>query len=159
MSEAIVYKTCLLERYPGKGGWTYVSIPEIPQDPKAPFGWVIVSGYIDDYPLEKVKLMPKGNGQLFLPVNMAIRKQIKKQAGDLVSVKLAPDHTPLKVPEEILECFKTETRAAYENFIALSEGQQKAYLDWIYQARTDQTRADRIAIMLSRILKKETFSS
>ncbi len=38
----------MLEKIPGKGGWTYAPLPEIP---------------------------PMGNGQHFLPVKAAIRKK------------------------------------------------------------------------------------
>ena len=50
--KAAVDRECLLKKWPGKGGWTYAEIPEIPQDRKAPFGWVTVKGWIDDYELK-----------------------------------------------------------------------------------------------------------
>ena len=42
MEVPLVDKDYLLERTPGNGGWTYAPIPEVPQDKKAPFGWVKV---------------------------------------------------------------------------------------------------------------------
>jgi hypothetical protein len=39
-AEPLVNKEYLLEKSPGKGGWTYTVIPEILPDPKSPFGWV-----------------------------------------------------------------------------------------------------------------------
>jgi hypothetical protein len=44
MEQPLVNKKCLVEQFAGKGGWTFVDIPEIPQDRKAPFGWVQVRG-------------------------------------------------------------------------------------------------------------------
>ena len=64
----LVSRNYLLEKYPGKGGWTYAAIPEILQDKKSPFGWVKVRGWIDDFEIKNYKLMPMGNGKLFLPV-------------------------------------------------------------------------------------------
>ncbi|MFT5385881.1 MAG: hypothetical protein ACI81W_003292, partial [Saprospiraceae bacterium] len=58
----LVNKKYLLQRFPGKGGWTFAEIPEILQNKKAPFGWVCVKGFIDDYELKQYKLMPMGNG-------------------------------------------------------------------------------------------------
>ncbi|MEO1053604.1 MAG: DUF1905 domain-containing protein [Bacteroidota bacterium] len=81
-----VNKKYLLKKLPGKSGWTYAEIPKIPQDRKAHFGWVRVNGSIDDYPLNKFKLMPMGNGTLFQPVKAAIRKKIGKEAGDHVQI-------------------------------------------------------------------------
>ena len=88
MSDLLVNKEYQLKKFPGKGGWTFAGIPEVPQDKNAPFGWVKVCGSIDDYELKYYKLMPMGNGKLFLPVKAAIRKKIGKNAGDFVRIKL-----------------------------------------------------------------------
>lgn len=61
----IVNNKYLLEKYPGKGGWTYAAIPEVLQDKHSPFGWVKVKGHIDDFEIKNYKLMPMGNGHLF----------------------------------------------------------------------------------------------
>ena len=34
--QPLVDKEYLLEKFPGKGGWTYAMIPEVLQDPHAP---------------------------------------------------------------------------------------------------------------------------
>ncbi|MEY3398621.1 MAG: hypothetical protein RL220_1215, partial [Bacteroidota bacterium] len=79
---ALVDKAYRLEKFPGKGGWTYARIPEILQDKHSPFGWVRVKGSIDDVEFSSYHLMPMGNGQLFLPVKADIRKKIGKKEGD-----------------------------------------------------------------------------
>ena len=38
----LVDKKYLLEKFKGKGGWTFVRIPEIPQNKNTAFGWVRV---------------------------------------------------------------------------------------------------------------------
>jgi hypothetical protein len=151
MENPIVQQICLLKKYPGKGGWTYAEIPEIPQDKKAPFGWVKVRGTIDDFEIKQYKLMPMGNGQLFLPLKAAIRKKIKKEAGDLVSVVLYKDETALEIPSEIARCLQDESPKTYEAFIRSNEGEQKAWLDWIYAAKKDETKAQRILTMMDKL--------
>lgn len=146
-------KTYVLRKFEGKSGWTYIHIPEISPDKNSPFGWVTVSGSIDDYPLRKVKLMPKGDGTLFLAVKSIIRKKIKKEAGDDVVVSLYTDRTPLEIPEEILLCFQNESQNKYNNFLNLPDSQKKTYLDWIYDARTDSTKVKRIIAMMDRLEK------
>ncbi len=141
----------LLEKYPGKGGWTYAVIPEIPQNKKNPFGWVRVKGWIDGFELKQYKLMPMGNGRLFLPVRAEIRKKIGKQAGDYVKVVLYADDSRLEIPQEILECFENEPPKLFETFSGLTEGEQKAYLDWIYGTKNPDTKAERIAKMMERL--------
>lgn len=145
----------LLEKFPGKGGWTYIAIPEIKQNRKIPFGWVRVKGSIDSFQLKQYKLMPMGNGKLFLPVKAAIRKQIKKEAGDYAHVILYSDESDVEIPEEIILCFENEPKKTFENFQKLGEGAQKAYLDWIYDAKTEDTKANRIIKMMDKVLKNK----
>ena len=141
----------LLEKFPGKGGWTYAVIPEAAPDRNNPFGWVKVKGSIDGYPLKQYKLMPMGEGRLFLPVKAAIRKAIRKQAGDRVRVVLFYDSDPLEIPPEIRACFENEPPALYETFLSLPESHRKEYLQWIYEAKKEETKARRIAGMMERL--------
>ena len=86
-----------------------------------------------------------------------IRKKIGKQAGDTVKVILFADESPLEIPEEIILCFETEPKKAYETFLGLGEGEQKAHLDWIYSAKKEDTKAERIVQMMERLMKGQRF--
>lgn len=154
MEEPIVNNEYLLEKFPGKGGWTFAAIPEVLQDKKAPFGWVKVRGSIDDYEFKNYKLMPMGNGRLFLPLKVAIRKKLKKEAGDYVKIILYKDENPLEIPNELVLCLKDEP-LAYEIFVKLKEGEQKAFIDWIYSAKKDETKVERIATTIKKIINGE----
>ncbi|UII79163.1 YdeI/OmpD-associated family protein [Flagellimonas sp. CMM7] len=149
----LVNQEYLLQKFPGKGGWTYAAISEVLQNKNTPFGWVKVRGSIDGYTLNQHKLMPMGNGQLFLPVKAAIRKKINKTNGDYVKVILYADHSSFEIPDEILECFKNEPEQLLTTFHSFAEGSQKAYIDWIYNAKTDETKAIRILKMMDRLSK------
>ena len=74
-----------------------------------------------------------------------------------MSITLYPDGSPVEIPTEIIECFKMEPKKNYETFITFTEGEQKAYIDWIYSAKTDETKANRILIMMDRIQRKLKF--
>ncbi|WP_299706358.1 YdeI/OmpD-associated family protein [uncultured Pontibacter sp.] len=147
-------KYYLLEKFPGKGGWTYAALPEILPDKHAHFGWVRVKGTIGGYELKGYHLMPMGNGQLFLPVRAEIRKKIKKQAGDWVQIILYADNTPQEVPEELLLCLQDEP-AAYDKFRNCTDGEQKALVDWIYSAKTDETKVERIVQTIEKLLSNQ----
>jgi len=147
----LVNNTYLLQKFPGKGGWVYAAIPEVLQNKNNPFGWVKVKGSIDDYEFKQYKLMPMGNGQLFLPVKAAIRKKIGKQEGDFVHITLYADDSALEMPEEILDCFDNEPKPTLDTFLSFTEGEQKAYLDWIYEAKTADKKAERILKMMERL--------
>ena len=148
----IINKKLKLEKYPGKGGWTYAIIPEMPQVKRAHFGWVKVKGQIDDFIISNYKLMPLGNGKLFLPVKKEIRKKIGKEAGDWVQVILFLDDSPLEIPIELLECL-ADDEIAYTNFFKLTEGKQKEIIDNIYSSKTDETKIRRIAAAINQLSK------
>lgn len=156
MEKPLVNKKFLLEKYPGKGGWTYAAIPEIKQDKKAPFGWVKVKGFIDDYEIKNFRLMPMGNGKLFLSVKAEIRKKIGKKEGDWIKVVLYADDAPQEIPGELIECLKDDP-VAHKNFMKYSDGEKKGFIEWIYSAKTDATKVKRIAQMMDSASKGQKF--
>ncbi|MGV3585578.1 MAG: YdeI/OmpD-associated family protein [Adhaeribacter sp.] len=152
MEKPLVQNEYLLQKFPGKGGWTYAEIPDVLPTKRTTFGWVKVKGKIDDFEFSGLKLTPMGLGRVFLPVKAEIRKKIKKQAGDTVQILLYPDESALEIPVEIIDCLNTEPEA-YEKFISLPEGRQKEFLDWIYAAKTEDTKAERISITIDKVLQ------
>lgn len=148
----LVEKDYLLKKFNGKGGWTFIELPEIKPDRKRYFGWVKVSGFIDDYELQNYPLQSMGNGNLFLPVKAEIRKQINKQAGDVVRVVLFSDiDIDTNITEELKACLE-EVPEANEKFNTLSTSKQKAYIDWISTAKDDETKVQRIISTIDQIL-------
>ncbi|GAB3011024.1 YdeI/OmpD-associated family protein [Spirosoma pulveris] len=148
----LVNKSYLLEKFPGKVGWTYAAIPEILPNPHTYFGWVRVWGTIDGFALHRYKLMPMGNGTLFLPVRAEIRKKIGKQAGDFVQVILFADDLPTQLPEELRLCLQDEP-AAYKTFLTYPEAKQSTLIDWIYSAKTEETKVERIAQSIDKLIR------
>jgi hypothetical protein len=148
----LVDKKYVLEKISGKGGWTFARIPEILQDKKSPFGWVKVRGTIDGYEIRKHHLMPMGNGNLFLPVKAEIRKIINKKEGDTVHIILFKDNEPLEVPEEMLLCLEDEPQAL-TFFNKLTESEQKFYIQYIYSAKKEETKIDRLAKTINKLVK------
>lgn len=154
MAKALLNKKYLIQKMQGKGGWSYVVISGIPPNKKRKFGFVRVSGSIDNYQIEKYNLMPMKAGTLFLPIKAEIRKAIKKKEGDTVHIILYEDNTPLEIPEELTLCLKEEPRAL-KTFHNLSDAEQKQYLDWIYSAKKEETKIERIAVTINKLLKGE----
>lgn len=150
LEKPLVHKKCLLEKFPGKGGWTFTKVPGIPKNGNRKFGYRKVRGFIDNYEFRKLHLMPTKEGELFLPVKAEIRKQIHKKDGDWVTVILYPDDEPMELPEELLMCLQDEP-LAYAFFMKLSESEQKYYIQWIYSAKKEETKIERIAKTINRL--------
>ncbi|MDD5150107.1 MAG: YdeI/OmpD-associated family protein [Flavobacterium sp.] len=153
----LVDKEYLLEKFQGKGGWTFARIPEIVQNKNKPFGWVRVRGTIDKFEIKNYNLQPMGNGNLFLPVKAEIRKKIRKEEGDYVRIILFTDNFPTEITEELKLCLM-DVPNAYEAFLSYSNGEQKTFLEWIYSAKTDATKVERIAKMIDKITTKSNNS-
>lgn len=150
--KALINKKLVLERFHGKGGWTYVQVPGIERSRTTPFGWIKVKGSIDGYVIKKYHLMPMGKGRLFLPVKAEIRKKLRKDEGDFVRVILFADNEPLEVPEEMLLCLQEEPQAL-KFFNSLTESERKYYINWIYSAKKEETKIDRLAKTINRLLQ------
>jgi bifunctional DNA-binding transcriptional regulator/antitoxin component of YhaV-PrlF toxin-antitoxin module len=150
--KALINKKLVLERFHGKGGWTYVQVSGIERSKTTLFGWIKVKGSIDGYVIKNYHLMPMGQGRLFLPVKAEIRKKLKKEEGDFVHIILYTDNEPLEVPVEMLLCLMEEP-TALKFFNSLTESERKYYIDWVYSAKKEETKIDRLAKTINRLLQ------
>jgi hypothetical protein len=147
----IVKGSYLMHRMAGKGGWTYVLVPKILQDDKRPFGYVKVKGTIDSFEISKMNLMPMSNSEHhFLPVKSEIRKAIGKEAGETVKVTLYHDADPQEIPDEMLACLQDEPKAL-KFFNTLNDSNKKYYIQWVYGAKTEATKINRMANAINRM--------
>jgi len=141
-----------------KTGWTYIEIPaaiaqKLNSNDKKGFR---VKGKLDDYEFSMIALLPMGGGDFIMALNAAMRKGIKKQKGAIIKVKMEVDTNEIKPPEELIECLQDEPEA-FEYFNSLPKGQQNYFTNWINSAKTDPTKAKRIAATLNALNRKWGF--
>ncbi|GAB3226893.1 DUF1905 domain-containing protein [Algoriphagus aestuariicola] len=146
--ELILEGEFLLERFPGKGGWTFIRIPVGQLPGGKAFGMVKLNGSVDDFEFVGKHLMPMKKGILFLPISKPIRTHIGKEEGDVVRLKLFREDIPSSIPQELIDCLKDDP-GKLPLFQKLSEAKQKEWVEFIYSADSDQAKADRIIKLLA----------
>jgi hypothetical protein len=141
-----------------KTGWTYIIIPGeiaqqlVPGNKKTFRG----KGFLDDYKIEGVALLPIGGGDFTMPLNATMRKGIKKRKGAMLNVRLEVDTSPIKPPADFVECLKDEPKA-FEYYYSLTKGNQNYFSKWIESAKTEQTKTKRIAQAVTALWKRQNF--
>lgn len=144
----------VLSRFPGKGGWTYAPVGQLPFKVKTHFGNLKVSGQLDELVLTDAHLMPMGKGLRFLPVNAALRKQLGKQAGDVVRLRLfvAAESVDSAISlADFTECL-AEVPAALRAFEALAAPQQQQLFEQVASAEQQQQVA-RVEAVIAQLLR------
>jgi ribosomal protein S8 len=125
-----------LKYVPGKGAWTYhIQIPNS-KHIKGKWGFLKVSGFIDDYEIESKNLFTIRGQDKLLSINQTIRKAIKKSGGDMVTVTLSLLEAKEQVTEkQILETFKES--GVLEQFQKLTVLGKEEILDHIISQNTE----------------------
>lgn len=141
-----------------KTGWTYIEITaEVAEklNPGVKTSYR-VKGSLDDFAIEKAALLPMGEGSFILPLKAAIRKGIRKGNGDSLTVRIELDKEPLAIDADFLECLHDEPKAL-QFFQSLARGHQNYFSNWIQSAKTDPTRAKRIAMAVTALSQEMGF--
>lgn len=142
------------EKQGEKTGWTYIVVSEkratqLKPDTKVSFR---VKGKLDDFAFEKLALLPMGDGSFIMPLNATIRKNIRKEKGADLQVAIELDTEPIKIDSDFIDCLQDEP-AALQAFQNLAKGHQNYFSNWIKSAKTEPTKAKRIAMAVSALSK------
>jgi hypothetical protein len=142
-----------------KTGWTIIEVPfaiadKIKPDTKKSYR---VKGFLDSYPIEQVALVPMGEGDFIIAVNATMRKGIGKRQGASVKVQLEEDKEGYIMNADFMACMEDDPKAM-AFFKTLPPGHQRYFSKWIDSAKTEETKAKRIAQTINAMLKKMGYS-
>ena len=148
------------EKQGEKTGWTYIEVPadlaqKLKPGNRKEFK---VKGKLDNYDLSRVSLLPMGGGSFIMPVNATMRRSIGKRNGAMVKVQLLEDKSDFVFNKDFMDCL-TDEPLAYSFFKTLPGSHQRYFSKWIDTAKTDETRAKRIAQAVNGLAKKMGFSA
>jgi hypothetical protein len=155
--------TALIEKFGDKGeksGWTYVLVPQaiavqLKPGMRQSFR---VKGKLDEVEVEYLALIPMGEGDFIIPLKTDLRRKLRKQKGATLSLVIEADDRPMPMSEDFLACLEDEPNAmAY--FKTLPGSHQRYYSKWIEEAKTEATKAKRIAQAIKGLSGKLDFGT
>ena len=152
----------LIERYDEnaeKTGWTFFVVPpDIATKLKPGFRKSFrVKGKLDKLAIKGVSILPVGQGNFIMPLNQEMRKALKKRKGDQLKVQLEEDPEEKKISSELLDCLQFDPKAL-NAFQTMPASHQRYYSNWIESAKTEPTRAKRIAKTVKGLSLGMTFA-
>lgn len=150
--------TAIIKKFGEQGektGWTYIVIPaeqalKLKPGNKKSFR---VKGKLDNYPIRQMALLPMGGGDFILPLKNEVRKKLGKRMGHSLQVQMEADDSALEHSKELMKCLKEEPKA-FAFFKKLPGSHQNYYTKWIESAKTDETKAKRIAMAANGFLRE-----
>lgn len=130
-----------------KTGWTYIKISALQAEklnPGKKTGYR-VKGALDQHSIQRVALLPMGEGAFIIPLNAKMRKAIGKEQGDSLTVSLEVDQRTIPPSADFMKCLKDDARAQ-AHFKTLSGSHQRYFSKWIEDAKTVETKTKRITM-------------
>jgi hypothetical protein len=141
-----------------KTGWSYIRVPAALAEKLMPGNRKSfrVKGRLDGLDIEKMALLPMGEGDFIMALKAGIRKTLRKQKGDSLRVELEVDKAVIKPPKDLMECLADEPEAlAY--FKTLPKSHQNYFGNWVREAKTDGTRTKRLASVVMAMMRRLNF--
>jgi hypothetical protein len=141
-----------------KTGWTYIVIPadianKLQPGNKKGFR---TKGKLDNYKFSGKSLIPLGKGEFILTLDKGIRKAIGKRNGAMLNVEIEFDKSQYQINSVFMDCMNDEPEAL-NFFKSLTRSHQNYFSKWIESAKTEETKAKRIAQSINAFLKKQGF--
>ena len=156
-----VQLTTIIQQFQEQGektGWTYITIPsdiaqQLKPGNKKEFR---VKGKLDNFSIKRKAILPMGEGNFMMPLDANTRKNIGKRKGSALTIKIEVDNSTMQISKELMDCMTDEPKAL-EFFSSLNKSHQGYFNNWIKSAKTEPTKARRIAQTIDALLKHRHF--
>lgn len=153
--------TAIIHQFEKKGektGWCYIEVPaDIAEALKPGYKKSFkVKGKLDSHTISQVSMLPMGDGNFIIPFNAVMRKGTGKKKGAMIKVQLAEDKKEYELNRDLMDCLADEPDAL-AFFKTKPRSFQNYYSKWVESAKTEPTKAKRIAMAVSSLAKKIEF--
>jgi hypothetical protein len=126
------------------GSWTFLTLPKEASAKLPSRGMTTVEGTINGYPF-RATLEPDGQKSHWLKVNRKMSEAAGADAGDVVTLELAPSGEELepKVPAELRKALAAAPKAR-ALWLEITPTARRDWVQWIVSAKRPETRTRRV---------------
>jgi Bacteriocin-protection, YdeI or OmpD-Associated/Domain of unknown function (DUF1905) len=127
------------------GSWTFLVLPKNASAKLPSRGMTAIEGTINGFPFQAV-LEPDGQKSHWLKVNRKLREAAGADAGDIVTVEIAPaakEPEPI-VPTDLKKALAGAASKARGLWSDITPNARRDWIHWITSAKQEETRARRI---------------
>lgn len=152
MTEAVHFDS-LLERFPDKGGYYYMAVPDEVAgqfvEGRKPVRIVCVLNAHTEF---QCAIRPKGDGSFYINVATVLRTRARIRLGDKIHASIRKDESTYgrDMPEELTELLAIDEEGN-KLFHALVPSHQRGIIHYIASSSVVQTRIDRAIKMIDRL--------
>jgi hypothetical protein len=148
------FSVAIIGRGP-RGAWAHMPVPFSVEKLFGTRARVAVKGTINGFAYRS-SIMPRGDGTHYMALNKEMQAGANAGVGDTVKVTMEPDTAKrtVEVPPYLTKALKAAGQDKI--FAALSHSHQKELVDWIADAKQEETRSRRIEKCVAMLKAKKT---
>jgi hypothetical protein len=125
--------------------WTFLILPKNASAKLPSRGITAIEGAINGVPFQAV-LEPDGQKSHWLKVDRALREAASAEAGDVVTLEIAPteEEPEPEIPSDVRKALATAAPKAKKLWSDITPNARRDWIHWITSAKQSETRTRRI---------------
>jgi Domain of unknown function (DUF1905)/Bacteriocin-protection, YdeI or OmpD-Associated len=141
----IHFKSKLLRPKESEKGdsWTFLNLPKNASAKLPSRGMMAIEGTINGFSFQAT-LEPDGQKSHWLKVDRKLRKAAGAEAGDVVTLDIAPSAAEPEMPADLRKVLATADPRARKLWSDITANARRDWIHWITSAKQPRTRARRI---------------